>query len=34
MRAGAYDAWRSTPLKAVEDAGQQEVRRGLSRAEP
>jgi len=25
MRAGDYDAWRSTPLKAVEDAGQQEV---------
>jgi len=25
VRAGDYDAWRSTPLKAVEDAGQQEV---------
>jgi hypothetical protein len=25
MRAGDYDAWRATPLKAVEDAGQQEV---------
>jgi hypothetical protein len=25
MRAGDYGAWRGTPLKAVEDAGQQEV---------
>ena len=25
MRAGDYDAWRATPLKAVEDAGQHEL---------
>jgi len=25
MRNADYDAWRTTPLKAVEDAGQQEV---------
>ncbi|OGA66839.1 MAG: hypothetical protein A3G81_10925 [Betaproteobacteria bacterium RIFCSPLOWO2_12_FULL_65_14] len=25
MRAGDYDAWRATPLAAIEDAGQQEL---------
>jgi len=25
MCSGNYDAWRTTPLAAVEDAGQQEV---------
>jgi hypothetical protein len=25
MRAGDYESWRTTTLKAVEDAGQQEV---------